>query len=175
VSRYGGTNFELLQGDLDAARLKAEQKAAAHKTFSPEELVARFPLFAGLTPEQREVLVLHFRPHTAQPGERIIRAGDKADAVYFISSGQVEVTVANRRIKLEAGEFFGEMALLTGQPRSADVTALDYSKFLMLDQRDFREFLRKYPEIRDQISSLAARRQEMNRDLATDESSSSAG
>jgi hypothetical protein len=50
------------------------------KTFTPEELVDRFPLFAGLTPEQREVLVLHFGTRTAEPGERIIRAGDKADS-----------------------------------------------------------------------------------------------
>ncbi|HEY5894513.1 MAG TPA: cation:proton antiporter [Chthoniobacterales bacterium] len=157
--------FSQLKGELDAARRLAEEKAAAHKTFTPEELVDRFPLFAGLTPEQREVLVLHFQPQSAQPGERIIRAGDAADAVYFISSGEVEVSVAGRRIKLGAGDFFGEMALISGQPRSADVTALDYSKFATLSQRDFRQFLRRYPDIREQIASLATQRGEMNRQL----------
>ncbi|MDZ4289272.1 MAG: cation:proton antiporter [Prosthecobacter sp.] len=166
---FGEKQFAALQAELDAAREKAEQKAAAHKTFSPEELVSRFPLFAGMTPEQRELLILHFHPHTAQPGERLIRTGDKADAVYFISSGTVEVSVAGRRIKLGAGDFFGEMALISGQPRSADVTALDYGKFLTLSQRDFRDFLRKFPAIRDQISVLATQREEMNRHLAQDE------
>ena len=64
-----------------------------------EELVDRFPLFNGLTPEQREVLVLHFTPRTVLPGERIIRSADKADSVYFISSGQVEVSVAGKRMR----------------------------------------------------------------------------
>ncbi len=160
-----GARFAQLQAELDAARERAEAKAAEHKTFTPQELVERFPLFGGLTPEQREVLLLHFHTHTADPGERIIRAGDEADAVYFISSGEVEVSVAKRRIKLHAGDFFGEMALLGDQPRSADVTALDYSEFVTLSQRDFRMFLRRYPDIRTQITERAAQREQMNRQL----------
>jgi len=155
-------HFALLQADFDKAREEGEKKAAAHKTFTPEELVERFPLFAGLTPEQREVLVLHFHPRKAPPGERVIRKGDRADAVYFISSGEVEVAIADQRIKLKAGDFFGEMALLNDQPRSADVTALDYSEFVTLSQRDFRQFLRRFPAIREQVSVLAARRGQMN-------------
>jgi CPA2 family monovalent cation:H+ antiporter-2 len=163
-----GARFAVLQGDLAAARAQAERKAAAHKTFTPQELADRFPLFAGLTLEQREVLLLHFTPRTAEPGERIIRAGDEADGVYFISKGEVEVAVAGRQIKLGAGEVFGEMALISRQPRSADVTALDYSTFAMLSERDFRQLLRKYPEIRAQIASLAAQREETDRQLLAD-------
>jgi CPA2 family monovalent cation:H+ antiporter-2 len=61
------------------------------------------------------------------------------------------------------------MALINRQPRSADITALDYSKFAVLSERDFRQFLRKYPEIREQISSLAAQREEANRQLRSDD------
>jgi CPA2 family monovalent cation:H+ antiporter-2 len=154
-----GAELERLQARLDAARERAEQRAEAHKTFTPEELAARFPLFAGLTPEQREVLVLHFQPYTAEPGERIIRTGDPADALYLISKGEVEVTVNGRRLNTRGpGEFFGEMALLSGDRRSADVTALDYSRFAMLSGRDFHRFLRRYPEIRAQVAALAAER-----------------
>ena len=163
-----GARLAVVQGDLEAARLQAEQKAAAHKTFTPQELAERFPLFAGLTPEQREVLLLHFVPRTAEPGERIIRTGDAADSVYFISQGEVEVAVAGRQIRLAAGEVFGEMALLSGQPRSADVTALDYSTFAVLSERDFRQLLRKYPDIRAQITSLAAQRGETDRQVLAD-------
>jgi CPA2 family monovalent cation:H+ antiporter-2 len=163
-----GTRFAALKHDLDSARRRAEEKAAANKTFTPEELAERFPLFEGLTPEQREVLVIHFEPRTAQPGERIIRAGDKADTVYFIVAGQVEVSVGNRRIKLGPGDFFGEMALISGLPRTADVTALDYSKFATLSRRDFRQFLARYPAIRDRIATLASKRREMNRHLASE-------
>jgi K+:H+ antiporter len=163
-----GERLAVLQGDLDAARELAEQRAAAHKTFTPQELADRFPLFADLTLEQREVLLLHFELRTAEPGERIFRAGDQSDGVYFISKGEVEVSIAGRQIKLGAGDVFGEMALLSGEPRSADVTALDYSKFAMLSARDFRQLLRKYPEIRSQIVSLAAQRKEIDRQLLAD-------
>ncbi|MCE7877114.1 MAG: cation transporter, partial [Betaproteobacteria bacterium PRO3] len=152
-----------LEQEIESARLAAEAKAAAHKTVSPEELVARFPMFAGLTPEQREVVLLHFVPHTAQPGERVIHRGDVADAAYFLSQGEVEVTVSGQHIRLGPGSFFGEMALISGQPRSADVTALDYCKFLKLTTDDFNEILRRYPDIRTQITEQAAKRDEMNR------------
>ena len=162
-----GNRFARLQADLDATRMLSEKKSAAHKTYTPVELVSHFPLFEGLTPEQREVLLLHFTTRRSQPGERVIRAGDKADMVYFISSGQVEVVPRGRheKIKLGAGSYFGEMALLTGEPRSADVTALDFCKFLTLSRRDFRRFLKKHPSMRDQIVSLAAERGAMNRKL----------
>jgi CPA2 family monovalent cation:H+ antiporter-2 len=158
VEAQRGARLAVVQGDLEAARVQAERNAAAHKTFTPQELAERFPLFAGLTLEQREVLLLHFKPQTAVPGERLFRAGDAADGVYFISQGAVEVAVAGRQITLGAGEVFGEMALMSGQPRSADITALDYSTFAMLSARDFRQLLRKYPDIRAQIANLAAQR-----------------
>jgi CPA2 family monovalent cation:H+ antiporter-2 len=85
--------------------------------------------------------------------------------MYFISTGEVEVGVANSRIKLGPGTFFGEMALLSGEPRTADVTALDYCKFLKLKQSDFREILRRYPDIRRQVIALAGERKERNRQL----------
>jgi monovalent cation:H+ antiporter-2, CPA2 family len=148
-----------LEAELDAAREQAVRRADAHKTFSPEELADRFPLFASLTPEQREVLVLHFQPYTAEPGQRVIRAGDPADALYLISQGEVEIAVDGVRLKTQGpGEFFGEVALLSGGPRSADVTALDYSRFARLTARDFHRFLRRYPEIHAHIAALAAER-----------------
>jgi len=109
------------------------------------------------------VVGLHFHAREAQPGERVIRSGDAADAVYFISLGQVEVAVSEKKLTLGAGDFFGEMALLGDQPRSADVTAIDYCRFLALDRRDFREILRRFPAIRAYMTDMAARRGKMNR------------
>ena len=152
-----------LREELEAARVAVEVKAAAHKSYSPEELAERFPLFVGLTPEQRETVALHFQPCSVQPGERLIRVGDKADVVYFISMGQVEVVVNGHTIKMGPGDFFGEMALLSGQPRSADVTALDFCELLTLSRRDFRELLRRYPGMRTPIAQVAKERGEMNR------------
>jgi CPA2 family monovalent cation:H+ antiporter-2 len=161
-----------LEHELAEAERHAQEKAARHRTLDPGELAERFPLFARLTPEQREVVILHFRPQAAGPGERIIRKGDKADAAYFISSGEVEVDVRGRRIRLGPGDCFGEMALISGQPRSAHVTALDYCSLLKLTTGDFREILRRYPEIRSQIADLAAQRGQMNREQVESDSGS---
>ena len=61
------------------------------------------------------------------------------------------------------GDFFGEVALLSGQPRTADVVALDFCKLLTLSRRDFRELLRRYPGIRAPIDEIAKERGETNR------------
>lgn len=160
-----GEALQRVDAELAKVREEAAQEAAARRTFTPEELAARFPLFASLTPEQREVLVLHFQPHTAEPGERIIRAGDQADALYLISKGEVEVTIDGKRINTRGpGEFFGEMALISGDRRSADVTALDYSRFAMLSGREFHRFLHRYPEIHAHIAALAAERAKDSRE-----------
>src|SRR5258705_12834795 len=155
--------FPRLKEELEAARLALEGKAAAHKSYSPDELAERFPLFAGLTLEQRETIALHFQPRSVQPGERLIRVGDKADVVYFISTGEVEVVVNGHKTKMGPGDFFGEIALLSGRARSADVIALDFCKLLALSRRDFRELLRRYPGLRDPIAAVAKERGETNR------------
>lgn len=168
LSRFGFSEarrrrLARLEEDLAKSKEAAEAKAQSHKTFTPQELVERFPMFARLDPEQREVVILHFETRSAEPGERIIRTGDAPDRVYFISSGEVEVSVKGRRINLGSGSVFGEMALISGKPRSADVTALDYCKLLTLNRGDFREILRRYPGIREQVAITASQRDEMNR------------
>jgi CPA2 family monovalent cation:H+ antiporter-2 len=158
-----------LENALDRARKLAEEKAAKHRTLSPQELAERFPMFAVLTHEERELVMLYFHPHAARPGERIIHKGEKADAAYFVSQGEVEVDLGRkRRVKLGAGDVFGEMALISGQPRSANVTALDYCTLLKLTLSDFREIMRRFPQVRTPLADLAAARSEMNRN-AVDE------
>ncbi|MBS0319598.1 MAG: cation:proton antiporter [Proteobacteria bacterium] len=151
-----------LEAELEVARARAAERAAAHKTLTTEELAERFPLFARMTPEQREVVILHFLPASAQPGDWIIRKGDVADAAYFVSSGEVEVRVSGRKIRMGPGSVFGEMALISGKPRSADVIALDYCNFLKLTRADFNEILRRYPDIREHMTALARERGAMN-------------
>ena len=87
--------------------------------------------------------------------------------IYFISSGEVEVvpTGGQEKIKLLPGSFFGEMALLSGAPRSADVTALDFSRFLTLSRHDFRRFLKRHPSMREHFVLRAAERGAMIRKM----------
>ena len=80
----------------------------------PDQLMKKFPVFADSTAAQRAELLTLFKPRSAAPGERVIRAGDIGTEMFFISSGAVEVSIGGRRIPLGPGDFFGEMALITG-------------------------------------------------------------
>jgi CPA1 family monovalent cation:H+ antiporter len=83
--------------------------------------------------------------------------------MYFISSGAVEVDVGGQKIQLGRGDFFGELALLGGRERRADVTALGYCQLLVLDDADFRTLLATDPSIHRHINQIATDRIQMNR------------
>jgi monovalent cation:H+ antiporter, CPA1 family len=78
--------------------------------------------------------------------------------MFFISSGAVEVRLPTQRVRLGSGEFVGEMALLSHQPRQADVVSLGYGTVLVLAAADFERFLTKYPGAKLEIERTAAAR-----------------
>jgi CPA2 family monovalent cation:H+ antiporter-2 len=119
-------------------------------------------MFAQVDENSQEELLLLFRPKDASPGERVIRSGDRGDGMYFISSGAVEVQLEDDPVRLEAGSFFGEMALLSGGRRTADVIAVDFCQFLVLERRDFNVFMSKHPALRAAVSDMAKERKAMN-------------
>jgi CPA2 family monovalent cation:H+ antiporter-2 len=164
IRRFGEAKFEALKSSLEAVRQRSQAREQA-RVLEEQELVDRFPIFAAIEPDKREEFLLLFRPKSAAPGHRIIRKGDRPDGIYFISSGSVEVSVKDQRIKLGPGEFFGEMALLRGTRRSADVTAIDYCQLLLISARDFRLFVRRNPALMAELDRLAEERSEMNRRL----------
>jgi CPA2 family monovalent cation:H+ antiporter-2 len=165
--RWLMARFEPAQ-DLRLARLRVAldtNKAANAKPLPPDELIGKWPVFADMSLVMRAELLALFRPRSAVPGERLIRAGDEADDVFFISSGQVEVSVSGRKIRLGPGDLFGEMALLSGAPRTADVTAIDYCQLLTLGRADFQQFVGKHPELRARLDEIAAGRAAMNQQI----------
>jgi monovalent cation:H+ antiporter-2, CPA2 family len=143
--------------------LEDRKRALAPVAIKPEELAAKFPIFADLDDAKRSELLTLFKPRSARPGTRLIRAGDSAEEMFFIAKGAVEVAVPGQPIKLSAGDFFGEMGLLSGAPRSADVTAIDYCQLLTLGRADFLAFIEKHPELRAKIGTIAISREEDNK------------
>jgi monovalent cation:H+ antiporter, CPA1 family len=125
-------------------------------------LMERMDILSGLDGQQLDRLARLLRPRFAVPNERIIRKGDRGDAVFFIASGAVEVVLPARRVRLGSGEFFGEMALLSGRPRQADVTALTYCRLITLRKADFERFMATNPEARAAIEQVVLARQSMN-------------
>ena len=75
-----------------------------------------------------------------------------------IASGAAEVRLGDAGLRLGSGDFFGELALITNQPRNADVVAEGYCHLLVLPRRDFNALLQKRPELRAEIHEVARRR-----------------
>ncbi|MFH1453728.1 MAG: mechanosensitive ion channel family protein [Armatimonadota bacterium] len=98
-------------------------------------------------------------------GEVIFNQGASGKTFYIITSGHMQVTVKNKCGEVvlvrEMGQydFFGEMSLLTGDPRSATVSAIEDCEVLVLDKEDLRELLEKNENVRDGISKILAERQ----------------
>jgi len=131
-----------------------------------EDLLAQFEMFAGLGAAELRALARLFRPRLLVPEEMVIRKGDRGNAMFLISSGAVEVVLPNDRVRLGSGDFFGEMALLSGRRRQADVLALGYCRVLVLSAADFRRFLRDYPHVRAEIDRIAEERARANEERA---------
>jgi voltage-gated potassium channel len=80
-------------------------------------------------------------------GAAIMRRGEPGDCMYFVAEGEVMIELEPKPLYLGAGNFFGELALLTGAPRSATVTAARPCTLLSLDIVDFFELLGRHPEL----------------------------
>jgi CRP-like cAMP-binding protein len=99
---------------------------------------------------------------TCAPGTVIVREGDPGDCAYFIRSGEVEVvrSVDGREVpvaRLGAGQFFGEMALLTDQPRNATVRALAASELALLGKQNFLSLMAVLPATEHDILTTVQR------------------
>ncbi|MCC6205336.1 MAG: cation:proton antiporter [Hyphomicrobiales bacterium] len=160
-SGFGRAKLRALVHDLEVARAAAEAREHEQER-QITELLGTFPLFSRIDKSGQEELLLLFRPQTAAPGDRIIRAGDRGTTMYFITSGKVDVTVHGKVFRLDAGSFFGEMALLSGERRTADVTAVDFCQLLVLERRDFNQFMSRHPELREAVNEMADRRKALN-------------
>ena len=121
-------------------------------------MVARVPLFERLDAAAIAGLVGMLRARTVPAGTTIIRKGGRGDAMYFIASGRVEVESENDKVVLQEGDFFGEIALLSREPRSATVTALRATDLLVLDADDFLRLVDRLPDIGAKVQAVAKER-----------------
>jgi CPA1 family monovalent cation:H+ antiporter len=153
--------YDVLRKNVAAAPA-AEARPRFEIGLDTHRLIERLDLLSGLEERQLERVAKLLRPRFTVPNERIIRAGDRGDSVFFIASGAVEVRLPGRRVRLGSGEFFGEMALLSGRPRQADVVALTYCRLLELRKIDFERFLAANPEAKAAISRIVEERLSMN-------------
>ncbi len=111
-------------------------------------------------------LALHLEPAVFTPGDTILRRGEIGRRMYFIHRGKVEVLSADESrvvAVLKDGDFFGELALLTSQPRSASIRAVDYCDLYSLDKQSFDQVLEHFPTFAEEVRKIAERRREDSR------------
>jgi small-conductance mechanosensitive channel/CRP-like cAMP-binding protein len=125
----------------------------------------RVSLFAPLTPEERNRLAetIAFAPFAV--GESLVVQGAEGHHLYVLTKGRVEVRVSMDGLTprsvatLAAPDFFGEMGLLTGEPRKATVVALTDAEAWRVEKSHFREILEKRPAVAEAIAKLVAERE----------------
>jgi len=137
-------------------------------TEQPEEKKDINPLFAAFTKEEFGAIVDRLEPLQFMAGERMIAEGDEGDAMYLISrgGGRVIKEIDGQEVVLDElgeGEFFGEMSLLVGGPRSASVFATADTEVLRLKSSDLFEVIKQYPHIENALEQFYDKRSKATR------------
>jgi voltage-gated potassium channel len=127
------------------------------------ESVSKVPFFATLGPAAIADVTHMLRTIDLPARTTIIRKGQAGDCMYFIASGEVEVDLPGKTVVLGEGAFFGEMALLGNNLRSADITTTRVSQLLVLDLVDFRLLMARHPDLAETIDAEANRRAQENK------------
>jgi voltage-gated potassium channel len=127
------------------------------------ESVSKVPFFATLGPAAIADVTHMLRTIDLPPRTLLIRKGQTGDCMYFIASGEVEVDLPGKKVRLGEGAFFGEMALLGNNLRSANITTTRLSKLLVLDLVDFRLLMARHADLAETIDAEAKRRELENK------------
>ncbi|MGH9330925.1 MAG: cyclic nucleotide-binding domain-containing protein, partial [Vicinamibacterales bacterium] len=130
-------------------------------------LLASLDLFAGLSNEERERLGDAARDRLFGDGERIVREGEPGSSLFVIAAGRVVILSGEgpagpgREVAtLDAGAYFGEMSLLTGEPRSATVEARGDCRVFEIDAPTFRAVAEVNPLVLEQVGLAAVTRRD---------------
>ncbi|HLE82662.1 MAG TPA: Crp/Fnr family transcriptional regulator [Dehalococcoidia bacterium] len=136
-------------------------------------VLGQMPLFSVLTSEQREALAQRVTPRLYQAGQVIFHQGDPGLSLYVIEAGQVKIVLPSEEGKeallavLGPGDFFGELSLFDGQPRSATAVAVSTTRAYTLDCSSFLDFLQSRPQAAIGLGVvLAARLRQMDERLS---------
>ena len=144
-------------------------------TFVPSvmtlEALRSVPLFASLDDTAARHLRSLLRLQDVKSGAPIFRRGDSGDSLCLIESGRVRISMTDeveKRIvlaELAEGDFFGEIALIDGESRTADATAIEDARLAVLSREDFLRFVRSDPDVAMEMISAVSHRLRRTDDL----------
>ncbi len=121
-------------------------------------MVARVPLFSALDAAAIAEVMKIMRTRAVSAGTVIAARGEEAEGMFFIADGEVKIQLPRKQIKLGAGEFFGELALLKRVKRMGTVTALTRTHMMIIDALDFENLLDRDDVLRARILEIAEER-----------------
>jgi CRP/FNR family transcriptional regulator, cyclic AMP receptor protein len=123
------------------------------------ELLKHVPLFAGCSKKELGEIALLAEEIDVEAGKVLTREGDSGREFFVIVDGAAEVRRKGRKVRtMNAGDFFGEIALVSDRPRTATVTATAAATMLVVTDRAFRELMKKMPSIQLKVLSALADR-----------------
>jgi small-conductance mechanosensitive channel len=146
--------------------LHLERKVANRPTTAEDEIADRLSavdVFAPLSTDELRQLAMATVGHVFAPGETLIRAGDEGSSMFVVHNGRVQVQLTesgkSRPVAvLSEGNFFGEMALFTGEPRTASVVALEETEVLEIGHAAMKHLFETNPSLVESISWTIAER-----------------
>lgn len=117
------------------------------------------PLFSDLDPESFRQVLDRLVPRSLTMGELLFRQGDPGDSIFVVTSGSVRVTRAGMVLaELGEGEFFGEGAFFSHEPRNADVSAVAPAELLEIRREDLEPLMARYPGVSNALGAFYRRR-----------------
>ena len=128
------------------------------------EAIRSVPLFASLSDVAAQEVYTLLQSRNVPSGTLLFHTGDVGDSLYLIDGGRVQISVTDEDKKeivlaeLKEGDFFGEMAIIDGQQRSADATVLEDARLYVLERDDFLRFVNFNPAVALQLLSATFQR-----------------
>lgn len=135
------------------------------------QFLASLPLFAGIQKELLEILAGRLEIKSFEAGQRLVEEGGKSSEMYVLVQGVLRITKQEgttlvELTRMQAGDYFGEMALLTGEERTATVTSLTPCKVFEISRPVMQDLLKEAPEVMQLLSrNLAERKDQMEKAL----------
>ncbi|MFM8800666.1 MAG: cyclic nucleotide-gated ion channel [Tagaea sp.] len=126
-------------------------------------LVAKLPLFADLDASIIASIARLLRAKSMPRDGVVFRKGEPGHSMFFVLAGEVEVHVPPKGVRLGAGSYFGEIALIMDTPRTATITAASACELLELGQTDFQRVCNEYPQLKARVEHEAQARLAQNR------------
>ncbi|MGD1877032.1 MAG: cation:proton antiporter [Kiloniellaceae bacterium] len=157
-----------LRSEAEAVHASLRPMAGVDIRATTPELLRAFPVFSALDEGELARVAKRLQERVFAGDAFVFRAGERADGMYFIASGAVEIAIGEHRHRLGRGDFFGEMALLDQTRRSASVRSISYSHLLYLPRAAFEEIGGFLPQWRSKLAEVARDRRAMNARAAED-------